>query len=71
MECLKGKANCENPELEVLGRCENQLTFTKGKAVKKARFTVTEQETEHLRVKILTNDGGKACINSLKMTLVS
>ena len=71
LEYLKGKANCENPELEVIGICENKLTITNGKAVKKARFTVTEQETEHLRVKILTDDGGRACIYSLKMTLVS
>ena len=70
LEFLKGQANCENPEFIKTGECPNVMKLTKETSVCKMRFTVTEKETEHVRVKIYAENGVKAYVHGIKMTLV-
>lgn len=70
LECLVGKANCEEPQLERCGECCEKLVIREGDAAKKNIFRINIKETEHIRVRLSADGKSKGKISSISMKLV-
>lgn len=70
LECLEGKANCEEPQLKKCGECSERLVFRKGDVAKKKTFHVGIEETEHVRIKISADGSSRGRLVRVSMKMV-